>query len=194
MGYLERESKKRTVRANIQKAILHSIAAAGAVSIALIAPNALQMLKLFGIDSKSKWRKYSVNNSIKRLKEKGYIYFEITEKGNFIRLTEKGKKKLDNFKLLGYKLKKPNRWDGKWRMLIFDIKEERKGTRDRIRSTLNRLGFLRLQDSVWVYPYDCEDFITLMKADFKIGYDLLYLIVDSIEGDKRLRSHFKLLK
>jgi len=49
-----------------------------------------------------------------------------------------------------------------------------------------------LQDSVWVYPYDCEDFINLMKADFKIGKDLLYVVADKIENDKFLAQHFKL--
>jgi hypothetical protein len=43
---------------------------------------------------------------------------------------------------------------------------------------------------VWVYPYDCEDLITLLKADFKIGKDLLYVITESIENDKWLRQSF----
>lgn len=54
------------------------------------------------------------------------------------------------------------------------------------------MGFVRLQDSVWVYPYDCEDFINLIKTDFKIGKDLLYIVADKIEGDKSLVKFFKL--
>jgi hypothetical protein len=53
-------------------------------------------------------------------------------------------------------------------------------------------GFVRLQDSVWVYPYDCEDIITLLKAEYRIGDDMRYMIVDSIERDSALRRHFKL--
>ena len=75
---------------------------------------------------------------------------------------------------------------------MFDIKEKRKSTRDKIRHNLFKIGFIRLQDSVWVYPYDCEDFINLMKADFKIGKDLLYVVADKIENDKFLAQHFKL--
>ena len=193
MGKLEKELKKRVRKENIQKIILSSIATAGILGVAVLAPNALQILKFFDTKSKNKWQKYNINHSIKRLKDHGLIYFETTEKGTFARLTRKGEDKLRKFELLGYKLKKPKRWDGKWRVLIFDIKEERKGTRDKIRFTLKRIGFLRLQDSVWVYPYDCEDLVTLMKADFKIGKDLLYLIVDTIEGDTNLKKYFKLL-
>lgn len=192
MGKLEKELKKRARKENIQKAVLSGIAAVGLLGVAVLAPNAPQALKFFGIEPKTKWQKYNINHSFKRLKDHGLVCFETTSKGTFARLTQKGEDKLRKFKLLDYKLKKPKRWDKKWRMLIFDIKEERKGTRDKIRFTLKRIGFLRLQDSVWVYPYDCEDLVTLMKADFKIGRDLLYLIVDTIEGDIKIKNYFKL--
>ena len=55
---------------------------------------------------------------------------------------------------------------------------------------MEEYGFVRLQDSVWIYPYDCEDFMVLLKADFKIGKDVLYMIVDELEGDGRLRKEF----
>ena len=193
MGELEKKFKTRKRKENFQKAILAGIAAVGILGVMVVAPNALQALKFFGIEPKNKWQKYNINQSFKRLKEHGLIYFKKTNKGTFIRLTQKGKEKLRRFELLGYKLPKPPKWDRKWRMLIFDIKEKQKGTRDKIRLTLKKIGFLRLQDSVWVYPYDCEDLVTLMKADFKIGRDLLYLIVDTIEGDARIKDHFKLL-
>lgn len=77
-------------------------------------------------------------------------------------------------------------------MLIFDIPEQKKGLREKIRTTLQRVGFVRLQDSVWIYPYDCEDLITLLKADFKVGKDMLYMIVDTLEYDSPLRSQFGL--
>ena len=192
MGKLEKEFRKRKKRENIQKIILSSIAAVGLLSVAVLAPNALQALKFFGIEPRNKWQKYNSNHSIKRLKKHGLIIFEKTSRGIFARLTPKGEDRLRKFKLLGYKLKKPKKWDKKWRVLIFDIKEERKGTRDKIRFTLKRIGFLRLQDSVWVYPYDCEDLVILMKADLKIGKDLLYLIVDTIEGDNKIKKYFKL--
>ena len=41
-----------------------------------------------------------------------------------------------------------------------------------------------------MYPYDCEDLITLLKADFRVGDAMLYMIVDTIERDGALRKHF----
>lgn len=194
MGNIEKQVRKREKRARLQKVILSTIFALGGLSVALIAPKMTKVLAEFEPEfMKSKYKKYSFNRSLTRLKNTGLIIFEKTERGNFARLTLKGQEKLRQLRVNNFQIKKPKKWDGKWRMLIFDIKEERKGTRDKIRFTLKRIGFLRLQDSVWVCPYDCEDFINLMKADFKVGKDLLYVVADKIENDQFLLKYFKLL-
>jgi len=191
MSNIEQEVKRKIRRLQIQKIILATLFTLGSLSVAALAP---QMLKILGSPAflKNKYRKYSFNRSLARLKEASLIFFEKTEKGNFVRLTPKGEEKLRKFQLNDFKIKKPKRWDGKWRLLIFDIKEERKSVRDKIRRNLFKMGLLRLQDSVWVYPYDCEDYINLMKADFKIGKDLLYVVADKIENDQPLLKHFKI--
>src|SRR3989339_1586873 len=193
MGQMEKESKKRTRKANLQKAILATIFTLGGLSVALIAPKMTKVLSMIEPEfMKSKYKKYTFNKSFSRLKNSGLIVFKKTEKGNFAHLTAKGEVKLRQLELNDYTTKKPKYWDKKWRILAFDIKEERKSMRNKIRHTLRRIGFVRLQDSVWVYPYDCEDLIMLLKADFRIGKDLLYIIADSIENDKNLRKTFDL--
>lgn len=57
---------------------------------------------------------------------------------------------------------------------------------------MRTLGFARLQDSVWVYPYDCEDVMALLKADLKLGAAMLYMVVEHIENDTHLRKQFSL--
>jgi len=188
MGTLENKSRRRTRKGEIQKAILKTISAVGFLSIAVVAPNALKALTSFGIITSSRTGEVIIR-SRKRLVQSGLL--EYTPHG-LLRLTEKGKVKLRQLELSDYALRKPKRWDKKWRVLIFDIKEERRLTRAKIRHALSTMGFVRLQHSVWVYPYDCEDTITLLKADFKLGKDLLYLIVDTIENDKKLKQTFGL--
>lgn len=109
-----------------------------------------------------------------------------------LRLTVKGEAALRRLELSEYRLKKPRRWDGRWRVLIFDIPERRRLLRDKVRNTLVAIGFVRAQDSVWIYPYDCEDLVTLLKADFRIGKDLLYLVVEKMEYDVIFKDHFGL--
>ena len=188
MAILENASGKRAKKTQIQKIILRSIAAVGVLSVALLAPNALQMLKMFGYKPHRR-QKEVINASRAKLLEQGFL--KRNERG-FLQLTSKGEAKLRALETYNYRLPHPKHWDKKWRGLIFDIPEKRKGLRDKVRLTLASIGFRKLQKSVWVYPYDCEDLITLLKADFKIGKDLLYMIVDSIENDGWLRKSYKL--
>ena len=89
-------------------------------------------------------------------------------------------------------IKQKRRWDKRYRMVIFDIPQSRRGTRDRLRSLMRAAGFYRLQQSVWVHPYDCEELITLVKAELRVGGSVLYAIVEEIENDVRIKDHFGL--
>ena len=195
MENLEQEIKNQDKRKNIQKIILSTVFAVGVLSVALVAPNVLSAIaKLEGSFNRKKNLKYSINNSFTRLREKGLIeIIEINGK-KVARITKKGEGKLDFLDKHNFKLKIPKKWDGRWRVVIFDIKESRSKTRFLLRKTLSQIGFVRLQNSVWLYPYDCEDLISLLKADFKIGKDVLYMIVEKLENDWHLRKTFKLPK
>ena len=172
-------------RTRINKAIVGAIAVGGVLAVGLVAPQVLGAMGKLGLINPYQKRQ-NVKKSFTRLIERGYI---VIHSGR-ARLTPKGEKFAA---LLGegrLAPKKPKHWDTKWRMLIFDIPEYRKSVRSKIRNTLISLGFYRLQDSVWVYPYDCEDLITLLKVDSRVGKDVLYVIADKIEHDAPLRSFF----
>ncbi|MDO8492291.1 MAG: hypothetical protein Q7S34_01460 [bacterium] len=187
MGKLEQETNKRSRKKNLQKFILSTVKMAGVLSIGLVAPNVLKAMASAGILS---FRRE--NELIKRSRERLIKGGLLVYKNKLLHLTPKGESTLRRFELREFKLKKPRHWDGKWRVLIFDIPEKRRRLRDRIRETLVMIGFVRLQDSVWAYPYDCEDAITLLKADFGIGKSILYMIVEMLEGDSFLKKHFDL--
>lgn len=188
MGILEETNAKRVRRHNIQKVILQTVTAAGVLSVAIVAPNALQALRQFGYKP-HKRHKEVIARSRARLVEHGLLSYNPQ---GLLRVTPKGEAKLRQLEAHDYRLKKPRKWDGKWRILSFDIKEKRRGMRDKLRFTLRAIGFEKLHQSAWVYPYPCEDLINLLKADFKIGKDVLYIIADSIENDRALRAHFGL--
>ena len=180
---LEDKAKRR----NLQSIILRVIATVGVMGVALVAPGVLGVMSKFGLLPHDR-QKESIITSRNRLIKKGFIEFYEGK----LRITERGKIYLIK-EGMGVETKNRNRkWDGKWRVLIFDIPKKRRLVRNQIRKALVAIGFMRLQDSVWVYPYDCEDFITLLKADFKIGKDVLYMIVEELEYDKPVRSYFEL--
>ena len=44
-------------------------------------------------------------------------------------------------------------WDGKWRMVLFDVPQEKASDRTRLRRSLAARGFGYLQNSVWITPH-----------------------------------------
>ncbi len=187
MGKVEIKSKKKARRGEIQKIVLRAIATTGVLAVALVAPQVLGAMGKLGLLPNLRQSEI-IKSSASKLVKRGLLVY----KDGHYQLTHEGEKTLRLWEIADYKLNKPKHWDKKWRVVIFDIPEKKKKIRDQVRNLFVSAGFERLQDSVWVYPYDCENIIGLLKTDLGIGKDLLYMIVDEIENDKHLREVFKL--
>ena len=191
MGILEQSARHERRWGTFQATLLAAVAVGGIMLVAATAPNALQLLKYFPGYKKGARFTHQAKSALGRLAAKGLVTFTEREGKRYARITEKGKQTL-RLEEEGRVMKQKKRWDRRWRVVIFDIPERRKNTRTRLRRFMARYGFVRLQDSVWVYPHDCEDLFALVKADFRIGADVLYMIVERLENDKHLRAHFAL--
>jgi len=78
---------------------------------------------------------------------------KVVEHGEpYFRITSQGKKHLVRMFPIYRLAEKP--WDGKWRVVIFDIPEVERMTRLALRSELISLGFGQLQKSVYLSPLD----------------------------------------
>ena len=79
----------------VTKIVLSTVAVIGLVSVAMIAPNALQALKIFGVGySKKKYTQAQVNRSLYYLKNKGFIIFEDKKRTIFCSSHEKRSEKI----------------------------------------------------------------------------------------------------
>lgn len=94
--------------------------------------------------------KSALSNAIRRLRENGLIDF-IDDAQLVLRITDKGREKA----LVAKLLLDDSKWDGKWRIVIFDIPEKRRVARDIFRQKLKSWGFIPWQQSVWVTKKDC---------------------------------------
>ena len=106
-------------------------------------------------------------------------------------LTHKGKARAITYRFDDIKIKK-ERWDGQWRMVIFDIPEDFRKARDALRSKLKKLGFCELQKSVFVFPYECKDEIDFIVEFFDVREYVRYGVLRSIDNDPHLRKIFHL--
>lgn len=189
MMQIENESKKRTRNEKLMDLVIGSVGVAGTLAVALLAPNVLQALPKLGLTPKPRQKEY-IASARRRAVQEGYL----REHSGLLRITKRGKHRLGNIVLRMSQPPKQKRWDEKWRVLIFDIPERRRSARSHVRRILSSAGFERLQDSVWAYPYPCEEYVALLKANARVGKDLLYLVVDAIDphSDLNLRRVFGL--
>lgn len=124
------------------------------------------------VKKSKKYSKSQFQNAYRNLKNRKLI--EIVEEKNDkfrVRLTKEGKEKIKEFCFETLKIEKPGKWDGKWRILIFDIPSKPKiynNAREALRRKIKELGFHQLQKSVWVHPYPCEDEILLIAEIYRV--------------------------
>lgn len=182
----------RQPKSEIVKDVLRWLATAGLVYIAAGSPYfVLQLQK-----SIKNWRKYNKKrfyNVFYRLRKNGYI--EVQRKNNqiYIRLTDEGKKKAGRFQIDALEIKRPKKWDGRWRVVIFDIAQLKKFYREAFRGKLKDLGFYPLQKSVWVHAFDCRDEIQVLKEFFSLTENEIRLIMaEDIGKVDFLKKFFKL--
>lgn len=85
-----------------------------------------------------------------------------------------------------------HRWDGIWRIVMFDIPEKKKSTRDALRYQLKRLGFIELQHSVFVLPYKCQDEIEYIIEYYQARKFVRYVEANKIDNELDLKHRFGL--
>ena len=102
----------------------------------------------------------SIQVALKRLEKKGFIGKEILDNEVCVQLSELGLRELETRRQrrkeqLPVKDKSDEKWDGFWRVVIFDIPEKRRVARDILRNQLKNWGFSPWQQSVWVTKKNC---------------------------------------
>ena len=107
------------------------------------------------------------------------------------KLTKLGKRRVNKL-LKSFGVKRPKKWDKKWRIVIFDIPDQRKSRSEIFRHQLRGLGLANVQKSVWVHPYECYDQVYYLAGNLYIKPYIRYIVADSITGEKDLKRRFGL--
>ena len=185
---------RKKTKIKIGKIILLTIAAVGVISMAVLAPNTLQLLKIFHDNKKRKYNlKYHINSVIAKLNTQGLIKFQKKNGLTLVRLTKKGAQMLLKYQVQEISIKKPKKWDKKWRVIIFDIPIQLNKVRDVFRERLKQLGLLMIQKSVFISPYSCFDEVEFLRELYHIPDTILYILAEKVEGEERLRERFDLV-
>lgn len=171
--------------------ILNSLMISGGIVIAITAPNLFKLLAgVFNYDQR--FTSKQLENSCRYLKSRGYVRIEKKNNKSEIRLTLKGQKQAGLYKIRNLSLNHLKDWDGRWRIVFFDVPERLNGIRRKIVQQLRRLGFRYLQKSVWVVPWPCESEIKLLAEYYEILEHINLAEVTQLMKEGKLKKYFGL--
>jgi CRISPR/Cas system-associated endoribonuclease Cas2 len=183
-----------TKRGEIAKIALYGLLVLGFIPMLAMAPGLGALLKL--IDPNPRKAMYKLERALLGLERQGRVIratkngergYMITDKGRL----EFARRRFDEYT---FPASKGSYWDGKWRLVFFDVPEKRKSTRQILRRKLIELGFYRLQDSVFIFPYPCAEFISLAHEAWQLEKCLRFAIVSEIDREDFFLHHFRLTR
>lgn len=101
---------------------------------------------------------------------------------------------LSEEKIWSLTIPRPKQWDGKWRMVLFDIPAKKAKQRNSFRARLKELGLILYQNSVWVYPYPLEKTIRMISDFYMISDCVLFAVAEKLNNGENLARRFGLKK
>ena len=142
------------------------------------------------------WRKInrrSLFNAIRQLYQSKMIGYRENPEGTVrVELLENGRKRALQYDLNKIKIQKPAKWDGLWRVVIFDIPESKKKHRDAFSSRLRVMGMHPLQRSVFIHPTNCKNEIDFVAELYDLKPFVRFAVVKEIDIELHLKEIFKL--
>jgi DNA-binding transcriptional regulator PaaX len=182
---------RRTKIGHIGEAILVTVGVAGVVTVVALFPGVAHIIAPF-VKKKRYSPKQATTHNLESLIRSGLIERKMSKNGMYmLTLTARGRWEAA-LRHRTFTSKERGSWDGIWRVVIFDIPNHKRKLRDELRRGMRMYGFKLLQRSVWVYPYECDDFIELLKSHLGVSNDVLYMKVSYIENQKHLKSEWSL--
>lgn len=157
-------------------------------------PNLPLVLKPFLKQQQKRWGHFDrrrLKAEIKRLQKTGVVEETVEAGETVFKLSQKGREKVVKYKLEELTLQK-GRWDGKWRLVIYDIPKGKKNQADAFRRLLKKLELLQLQKSVYLTPYACRDEIAFLKSLYDVEEHVTLLTISGIEHEASYKKYFGL--
>jgi len=148
---IKAKSKIKSIRdpykkGELAKEILMGLIKGGIIVSSFALPNMPLVLKMFKANDYRD--RYRITRIMKKLKNKKLLDIYEKEGKERIEITEKGKKRIVRYQIDELKLNRPKKWDGQWRIIMFDIPEKFKKGRDALAKKMKDMEIYPMQKSV----------------------------------------------
>ncbi len=162
------------------------------VGTMLIAPNAVQALdkpiKLLCKSLSERERAREAMRVVRYMKQKGYL---VGSYEHGLQLTEKAQKRLKRIELDDIIITARQHWDKRWRIILYDIPEQKRKARRVISCELRRIGCFQLQESAWISPFPCRQEVSTIAAHVEVSQYLSYFEAINLDNEPAMLRRFK---
>lgn len=188
---IQRFMESESAGAYVGRTLLAVIALGGVLAVGAVVPNIFSAFR--GCGKKFNYSEKQVYRSFYYLRHKKLVKVVKQSNGRYlIKITKLGQKKLVEFAVDDMSIKVPEKWDNKWRAVVFDVPEKYKTARDSLRRKLRELGLYQFQRSIFLYPHPVEDEILFLSSIHEIERFVEIFTVESLLDDKPLKQFFSL--
>lgn len=161
---------------NVSEVVLVVGMLAGTLALMVIAPNCFKILDKMpwakktyrSRDTKRRDQSHKITKSLYYLKSKGYIELVPGKDDFLMKITRKGRKKIQKMKFADLRVMQKSSWNKHWWIVIADVPKDYRHREDRFREKLKEMKFYPLQRTVWIYPFDPRDEIDFVSAYYQI--------------------------
>lgn len=175
--------------------VLKIVGAGLFLTASLFAPNLPRLLKPFlkNENAYTLWKRFNIpylKRTLRRLEKQRLI--EIGEENGMqvVKITDSGRRRILKYAIDDLSVEKPGSWDGKWRLISYDVPENLKVLRNVFREYLKAWGSYPLHESAFLHAYPCEKQVEFLREYLGIGSYIRIFHVSKIENDKPFREFF----
>ena len=140
----------------------------------------IRLLKEFGHNEQS------VRVAVSRMMKQGWLESEKVGNKSYYFLTKRGKLRMEEAANRIFKLM-PNEWDGKWRILMYTIPEEKRQIRDELRKELLWSGFGSFSNGCWISPNNLDNEVEFLIEKYDIN-EYVDFFVSEYKGPKENKA------
>lgn len=135
----------------------------------------------------------SLNRAIQSLYESKLVATKNNHDGTLtLILSKEGEQLALTYDIENMEINVPVHWDGKWRIVMFDVPEKFKRIRDALRMHLKNMGFYEFQKSVFIHPYPCAKEIDFIVELYQSRKYIRFIVATDIDNALELKRHFHL--
>ena len=177
------------------KEVLTLLGKGALLTMLLIAPGTAQAVRkqIYKQKSDDSWKRYNssyLRRTIENLGRQRCIKIVDESDSCAVSLTERGKHGVLKYALDELELDTSKPWDGKWRIVIYDIPDTLRHVRNELGSILKRMNFLRIQKSVYLTPFACEQEVEFIRLHFGQEKNITLLTAGSLEHGHVYQEYF----